>query len=85
MVGDTLVTSAEGLVRIGHLHEGEAPDTFRSEIVEVASLEGTQKTDAFYYGGLREVREVVLRSGQRLVGTPNHRLMVAVDGGLDWR
>jgi intein/homing endonuclease len=85
VVGDTLVASADGLIRIGDLHNGEAADSFRSEIIEVASLDGTQKTDAFYYGGFRDVLEVTLRSGQRIVGTPNHRLMVAVDGGLDWR
>ena len=36
-----------------------------------------RKTDAFYYGGTRPVREVVLASGQRVTGTPNHRLLVA--------
>ena len=85
VTGDTLLSTADGLVRIGSLHHGEEPDTFRSEIREVASLDGTQKTDAFYYGGLREVRQVVLRSGHRITGTPNHRLLVGVDGGVEWR
>ena len=84
VVGDTLITTADGLVRIGSLHNGEAPDSFRDEVLEVASLDGTQKTDAFYYGGIRPVREVVLRSGHRVVGTPNHRLLVAGRGQLDW-
>ncbi|MDP9020926.1 MAG: hypothetical protein M3N25_09030, partial [Actinomycetota bacterium] len=48
-------------------------------------LEGTQKTDSFYYGGVRPVRSVVLRSGHRLVGTPNHRLLVADRGRLGWK
>ena len=85
VTADTLLSTADGLVRIGSLHRGEASDTFRPEIREVASIDGTQKTDAFYYGGLREVREVVLRSGHRVVGTPNHRVLVATDGRLDWR
>ncbi|MDP9387343.1 MAG: hypothetical protein M3Q48_05295 [Actinomycetota bacterium] len=85
VTGDTVLTTADGLVRIGSLHQGEAPDTFRSEIREVASLDGTQKTDAFYYGGHREVREVVLRSGHRITGTLNHRLLVAGQAGLEWR
>jgi adenosylcobalamin-dependent ribonucleoside-diphosphate reductase len=85
VVGGTLLTTTDGLVRIGSLHEGEAADSFRHEILGVASLDGVQKTDAFYYGGLRPVREVVLRSGQRVTGTPNHRLLVAGDGGLNWR
>ena len=85
VVGDTLLTTTDGLVRIGALHDGEAPDTFRPEIREVASLAGRQKTDAFYYGGVRQVREVVLRSGHRVTGTHNHRLLVAAAGGLEWR
>ncbi len=85
VTGETLLATADGLVRIGDLHRGEAADSFRPEILEVASLDGTQKTDAFYYGGVRPVREVVLRSGHRITGTPNHRLLVAGEGGLDWR
>ena len=81
----TLVTTADGLVRIGSLHRGEAPDTFRHEVMEVASLDGTQKTDAFYYGGVRPVWEARLRSGHRIVGTPNHRLLIAGRSGVDWR
>ena len=36
----------------------------------------TQKTDAFYYGGLRPVRRGRAASGHRSTGTPNHRLLV---------
>jgi ribonucleoside-diphosphate reductase alpha chain len=85
VTGDTLVATVDGLVPIGSLHDGEAADTFRSAVHEVASLRGTQKTDAFYYGGVRNVIEVTLRSGHRITGTPNHRLLVATDGTLEWR
>ncbi|HEV7685725.1 MAG TPA: hypothetical protein VGQ80_04095, partial [Acidimicrobiia bacterium] len=44
-----------------------------------------RKTDAFYYGGTRPVREVGLRSGHKVIGTPNHRLLVAAKDGLEWR
>jgi ribonucleotide reductase alpha subunit/intein/homing endonuclease len=84
VVGGTLLTTSDGLVRIGSLHDGEAPDSFRDELIEVASIEGPQKTDAFYYGGTRRVREVVLRSGHRIVATPNHRLLTAGHGGVEW-
>jgi adenosylcobalamin-dependent ribonucleoside-diphosphate reductase len=80
----TLLTTSDGLVRIGSLHRGEAPDSFRDEVIEVASIEGPQKTDAFYYGGTRRVREVVLRSGHRVVATPNHRLLTVAAGGIEW-
>jgi adenosylcobalamin-dependent ribonucleoside-diphosphate reductase len=85
VVGDTLVTTADGLIRIGSLHDGEAPDTFRDAVREVASLYGTHKTDAFYYGGVRPVMTLSLRSGHKVTGTPNHRVLVAADGGFDWR
>ena len=85
VTGDTLLATSDGLVRIDSLHEGEAPDSFRSHITEVASLDGLQKTDAFYYGGLRQVREAVLRSGHRVAGTLNHRLLVGTPEGFVWK
>jgi ribonucleoside-diphosphate reductase alpha chain len=85
VVGETLVSTGDGLVRIGGLYQGERPDSFRDEVIEVASLDGVRKTDAFYYGGIRPVREVVLRSGHKVTGTPNHRLLVAAKDGLEWR
>jgi ribonucleotide reductase alpha subunit len=85
VTGETLIPTTDGLVRIGSLREDEPEDTFRDEILAVASLDGLQKTDAFYYGGVRPVREVVLRSGHRITGTPNHRLLVVTDQGLEWK
>jgi len=85
VVGGTLLTTADGLIRIDSLHRAEAPDSLRDEVIEVASLGGSAKTDAFYYGGPRPVREVVLRSGHTVAGTPNHRVLVARDGELAWR
>ncbi|MBA3604955.1 MAG: vitamin B12-dependent ribonucleotide reductase [Acidimicrobiia bacterium] len=85
VTGDTLLPTADGLVRIASLHRGEAADTFRDEIIEVDSLEGAKKTDGFYFGGRRPVRRVQLRSGHTVTGTGNHRLLVATEEGFDWR
>jgi intein/homing endonuclease len=85
VVGDTLLTTEDGLVRIRSLHEGEAEDSFRTHETTVASLGGSKSTDAFYYGGARSVREVRLQSGHRIRGTPNHRVLVCSDTGLAWR
>ena len=85
VTGDTLVATAEGLTRIATLYRGEAPDSYRSDVREVASLSGPQKTDAFYYGGVRPVTSVVLRSGHHVTGTANHRLLVSGADGLEWR
>jgi adenosylcobalamin-dependent ribonucleoside-diphosphate reductase len=85
VVGETLLATADGLIRIGGLHRGESPDSFRDEIIAVASVGGIHKTDAFYYGGVRPVRRVVLRSGHAVTGTPNHRVLIAGTSGLDWK
>ncbi len=85
VIGETLVASADGLVRIGSLHRGEAEDTFREERLVISSLDGDRKTDAFYYGGIRPVRRVTLRSGHSITGTLPHRLLVAGHGCLEWK
>jgi adenosylcobalamin-dependent ribonucleoside-diphosphate reductase len=85
VTGDSLVASADGLIRIHDLHQGEAEDTFRDERLIISSLDGDRKTDAFYYGGVRPVRKVRLRSGHSITGTHPHRLLVAGDEGLTWK
>ena len=85
VTGETLVASAEGLIRIGSLHQGEAEDSFREEHLVISSLDGDRKTDAFYYGGTRPVKRVTLRSGHSIAGTHPHRLLVAGNGGLEWK
>jgi adenosylcobalamin-dependent ribonucleoside-diphosphate reductase len=85
VIGSTLLTSERGLVRIGSLRRGEAEDTFSDMTLTVASIGGTRSTDAFYYGGERPVIEARLRSGHRISGTPNHRLLVGGSNGLQWR
>ena len=85
VTGETLIPSSEGLVRISSLYQGEAEDTFRPERLVISSLDGDRKTDAFYYGGVRPVRRVILRSGHSVTGTLPHRLLVAGQGGLEWK
>ncbi|WP_422717973.1 hypothetical protein [Gaiella occulta] len=71
---------------MGSLHAGEREDSFREMRLRLASLDGTRETDAFYYGGTRGTVEISLRSGHRVVGTPNHRVLIALpEGGLDWK
>ena len=85
VVGDTLIPSAEGMIRIGTLHHGEAEDTFRDEQIVISSLDGDRKANAFYYGGVRPVRRVRLRSGHEVTGTYPHRLLVGSEDGLVWK
>jgi intein/homing endonuclease len=83
--GDSLLTTKQGLVRIGILHRGEKEDTFRPEALRVASLGGLKTTDAFYYGGTRPTIGVTLRSGHRVVATHVHPLLVCRGGKLEWK
>jgi intein/homing endonuclease len=85
VTGETLIPSAEGLIRIGDLRRGEEEDSFREEHLVISSLDGDRKTDAFYYGGTRPVRRVRLRSGHTITGTYPHRLLVAGKGCLEWK
>ncbi len=85
VAGDTLLPTADGLIRIGSLHRGEATDTFRDEVVELDSLGGPAKTAAFYYGGRRAGRRAALRSGHTVTGTGNHRVLVVGESGFHWR
>ena len=85
VTGETLVPSSEGLVRMAGLHQNEAEDTFRPEHLVISSLDGDRKTDAFYYGGVRPVRRVTLRSGHSVTGTLPHRLLVAGHGTVEWQ
>ena len=88
---DVLVSMPPGKDRVAFVREAPCGEgrcqtlwlgRSTDEATEVASLGGSQKTDAFYYGGIRDVREARLRSGHRIVGTPNHRLLVAGQGQL---
>ncbi|HLJ99362.1 MAG TPA: vitamin B12-dependent ribonucleotide reductase [Streptosporangiaceae bacterium] len=85
VAAETLVPSAEGMIRIGTLHRGEAEDTFRDERIVISSLDGDRKASAFYYGGVRPVRRVRLRSGHEVTGTYPHRLLVGGEGSLEWK
>ena len=85
VTGDTLVASERGLVRIRSLHNAEPADSFADLELRIASLDGPRSTDAFYFGGERPVREIRLRSGHRVTGTPNHRLLTCGENGLVWR
>src|SRR5215203_4842840 len=68
IVGDSVLATEQGLVRIRRLHRGEAADSFRPMELALASLDGKRTTDAFYYGGERRVRRAVLRSGHKVTG-----------------
>lgn len=85
VTGDTLITSEKGLIRIQDLYNNELPDTMTPISLKVSSSQGVQTATNFYYGGKRDVTKIELRNGQQIVGTPNHRVMVAGNTGLEWK
>ncbi|HRE46518.1 MAG TPA: LAGLIDADG family homing endonuclease [Aggregatilineales bacterium] len=74
--GDTLVLTASGLTPISELSEMRLHDQFEPLTMDVVTPCGVEKTDAFFYGGMRETRKVHLSYGFKLEGTPNHRVHV---------
>ena len=52
------------------------PDQFEPVNIEVVTPAGVERTDAFFYGGMRETRRVRLGYGYEVEGTPNHRVHV---------
>jgi ribonucleotide reductase alpha subunit/intein/homing endonuclease len=87
VTGDTLVLTANGLVPIAELAQADSPlvDQFESLDIDVITPAGLEKTDAFYYGGMRETRKVALSYGYQVEGTPNHRVhTLQSDGHIDF-
>ena len=86
VVGDTLIPTTRGMLRIDSLYRGERPDTFREETdLFVSALACEKQATEFYYGGEREVLEVRLEDGRSLTGTPNHRIKVIDSTGFRWK
>ena len=76
VTGNTLILTNQGLVPISELSEMRVPDQFEPLSIEVVTSSGIERTDAFYYGGMRETRRVRLSYGYQVEGTPNHRIHV---------
>jgi intein/homing endonuclease len=86
VVGDTLILTEQGLTPIQDLSNLREPDQFERQQITVQTPNGLEQTDAFYYGGYRETRKVVLSYGFAIEGTPNHRIQVlAQDGSIQFR
>ncbi len=81
VTGDTLVLTSQGLVPIAELSEMRLADQFQPLALDVFTPFGMERTDAFYYGGMRETRRVRLAYGYQVEGTPNHRVHVLGEDG----
>jgi len=85
VVGDTLLATDRGLLRIGALHENAEADTFRPLDLRVASRNGVEAAAEFYYNGVQPTVRATLGDGRSLRGTAAHRVLVAGERELAWK
>ena len=85
VTADTLIFSEHGILPIGQLYSGERPDSFRPCEMVLASIDGPQRADLFYFGGVRDTIRLTLADGRTLEGTPNHQIKVADGAVYRWK
>ena len=83
LVGDSLVLTSRGLVRLQSLGNTEGKQ-WQPLDVEVATDEGPRQASQFYVNGAEAVVTVETARGYRIQGTPTHRIKV-VDGRGEWQ
>ena len=83
VVGDTLVPTDIGLVRIRDLMGSHQIDPSGRTVQQES---GTAVAAYSYRGGLRDTLRITTHRGFSIEGTPNHRILVmTLQGALDWR
>jgi adenosylcobalamin-dependent ribonucleoside-diphosphate reductase len=85
ITGDSWIFTDRGMLRIGSLYRGEAPDTFANRNLQVASNPGVVAAREYYYGGVQPVVRVSTDLGLELGGTPVHRVKAVERGRVDWK
>jgi ribonucleoside-diphosphate reductase alpha chain len=85
LVGDSLVATSRGLVRLRTLGD-PVGEQWQPLDVEVATDEGPRSATQFYVNGFERVVSVETARGYRIQGTPTHRIKVVdADGEWTWR
>ncbi|MGH3143403.1 MAG: LAGLIDADG family homing endonuclease, partial [Gaiellales bacterium] len=85
LVGDSLVSTSRGLVRIRTLGD-PVGSKWQDLDVEVATDEGPREATQFYVNGFEQVVSIETGRGYRIQGTPTHRIKVVDDeGSWVWR
>jgi ribonucleoside-diphosphate reductase alpha chain len=85
LVGDSLVSTSRGLVRLRTL--GDPVGSKWQELdVEVATDEGPRQATQFYVNGFEQVVSIETDHGYRIQGTATHRIKVVdAEGNWVWR
>ncbi len=82
LVGDSLVSTSRGLVRLRTLGD-PVGQKWQPLDVEVATDEGARQATQFYVNGFEQVVSIETGRGYRIQGTPTHRIKV-VDSAGEW-
>jgi ribonucleoside-diphosphate reductase alpha chain len=85
LVGDSLVATSRGLVRLRALGDPVGPK-WQDLDVQVATDEGARSATQFYVNGFEQVVSIETGRGYRIQGTPTHRIKVVdAEGSWTWR
>lgn len=81
VTGDSLVLTEQGLVPISSFSDMRLPDQFCAHDLNIISPSGLERSDYFYYGGMRPTLRLKLKHGFEIEGTPNHRIQILQEDG----
>jgi ribonucleoside-diphosphate reductase alpha chain len=85
LVGDSLISTSRGLVRLNTLGDTCGPK-WQGLDIEVATDEGPRQATDFYVNGFEQVVSIETGRGYRIQGTPTHRIKVVdAEGQWVWR
>ncbi|HET6683801.1 MAG TPA: adenosylcobalamin-dependent ribonucleoside-diphosphate reductase, partial [Gaiella sp.] len=85
LVGDSLVSTSRGLVRLRSLGD-TVGEKWQDLDIEVSTDEGPRQATKFYVNGFERVVSIETGRGYRIQGTPTHRIKVVdADGEWVWR
>jgi ribonucleoside-diphosphate reductase alpha chain len=85
LVGDSLVATSHGLVRLRTLGD-PVGEKWQELDVDVATDEGPRQATQFYVNGFEQVVSIETGRGYRIQGTPTHRIKVVdEDGNWVWK
>lgn len=84
IVGDSLITTTDGLKKIDSFYNNEKEDSFSDCTIEVASSFENQKTSSFYYGGIKETLKLECCDERIIEGTKNHKIISVKNKVFDW-
>lgn len=81
LVGETLIPTSEGIVKIGEL----VGKITRPIDISVCGLAAKSQAKIAFYNGATETRKVTLTKGFEIEGTPNHKIIArGRDGSITW-